>query len=278
MKKSLAFFFTILNVTFCLSQIKGHCIDEFGKAIPYANIGIENTGSGTVSDKEGVFTIDSKSLPENNTIIISCLGYITKSINVPKKAEIEITLKSNVYELNEVTVGLPKYKIKKIGNNLLSRNIVVAFSSHNLGSEVGKFIKIVKGKSYIVEKIHFNISEMGYKKGVFRVNFYNATDEKNIDNERVNTKDIIMEVSNSGDVDVNVTEENLIFSNSFLVSIECIEYSEKTSLISVENKNIYFSSNVFCGPVYYRANKITKWTPTKSKYNLCLGIQLFVKY
>jgi len=278
MKKSLALFFVIINVSFCISQIKGHCKDESGKPIPYANIGIENTSYGTVSDKEGDFIIDSKFLSENNTIIISCLGYRTKTIIVTKKAEIEITLEPNVYELKEVTIGFPKYKNKKIGNNLLSRNVVVAFSSHNLGAEVGKFIKISKGKSYIVEKIHFNISEMGYKKGVFRINFYNATDEKNIDNERINTKDIIMEVSNIGDVDVDVTEENLIFSNSFLISIECVEYFEKTPIVSVENKNIYFSSNVFCGPVYYRSNKITKWTPTKSKYNLCLGIQLFVKY
>ncbi len=66
MKKLLALFFAMINVSFCISQIKGHCKDESGKPIPYTNIGIENTSYGTVSDKEGDFIIDSKFLSENN--------------------------------------------------------------------------------------------------------------------------------------------------------------------------------------------------------------------
>jgi hypothetical protein len=280
MKKILIIWILVLSTNYCFSQITGKCIDISGKPISYVNIGIQNTTIGTVTDFEGSFVIDDKLLSENNTIIISHVGFETKSIITSKKTEIKIVMKESYYELDEVKIIPSKYKFikeKRIGNNTLTEHVVVGFSSHNFGSEVGKFFKMEKGKKYKVEKIHFNIAELGYKKGTFRINFYNALDADNISLERINNKDIIMEISKKGDVDINLTNENLVFDNSFLVAIECINYTKKTSTLPKENNVIYFSSNVFCGPIYQRANKVTKWVANKQQYNSCLGMQLYVK-
>ena len=87
-----------------------------------------------------------------------------------------------------------------------------------------------------------------------------------------------MEVSETGDVDVDIKDNHLIIEDNFLISIECINVVEKENQDPHEKKIIYFSSNVFCGPVYRRSNNLSKWNSKKEKYNMGLGIQLFVKY
>jgi len=281
MKRILIFWTLILSANFCFSQIKGKCVDEMGKPILYANVGVADSNMGTVTDEAGEFAIDENFVSDKNTIVVSCMGYETKLIIVDRKSAIKIEMKPIYFELEEVKIGASKYKFtkeKRIGNNVLTDHVVVGFHSKNKGAEIGKFFKVNKGKKYKVERMHFNIAELGYKKGTFRINFYKALGEENIETQRCNEKDIIMEVSKLGDVVVDVTNENLVFEDDFLVAIECIEYIEKILLKTNEHKVVYFSSNVFCGPYYIRANHIEKWVPKKQKYNLGLGIQLFVKY
>jgi hypothetical protein len=270
----------LLKTSFCLSQIKGKCIDDLGKPLSYVNVGIKNTTIGTVTDTEGNFNINNN-LSDSATLIISHIGYVTQSIEAQKISNLQIVMKAEVYELAEINVVSIPYKYtdeKKIGNNVLSKNVVVAFSSMNLGAEIGKYFKVKKGKRYKVKKVHFNITNLGYKKGTFRINFYNATDEDTIESERINPNDIIMEVSSIGDVDVDVSNENLVFENGFLVTIEGIDYIENAEAITKEQRRVYFSSNVYCGPIYLRPNKLTKWKPKKQKFDVGLGMQLIVKY
>lgn len=280
MKLLLSICIILFISDFCLSQITGICIDTLGKPIPYVNIGIKNTPMGTVTNEDGRFSFDNKSLTENNCLVISHMSYITKSIEVPKISEIEIVLHQAYYQLNEVTILSSKYafhKEKRIGPITLSKHVVAGFYSSNLGTESGKFFTVDKGKTYKVERLHLNIAEFGFIKGTFRINFYDAKDAGNVDTLRCNKNDIILEVSKTGDVDMNLSNENLFFSNSFLTTIEWLDCVKNNSL-SPEKQHVYFSSYVFCGPFYYRFNNLAKWTVSKDKYNGGLGIQLFVKY
>jgi len=281
MNKLLIIFVIVLKSNLCLSQIKGRCVDLLGSPLPYVNVGVQNTSVGTVTNSDGFFIIDDKSLAENATIIVSHIGYDTKSVIPIKNTEIEIKMTQTSIQLSEVKIESSKYKLtkdKKIGNNSLNKHVLVGFSSRNLGAEVGKFFKVKKGQKIKIEKIHFEIAELGYKKGTFRINFYNAINDDDIEKVRINDEDIIMEVLEVGDVDINIKNNNLVFENDFLVSIECINVVEKEPVVLKELKIISFSSNVFCGPFYFRSNNLTKWNAKKQKYNVGLGIQLFVKY
>ena len=145
MKSFLILLAIILKSNLCLSQLKGKCIDLAGKPIPYVNVGVQNTSIGTVTDLNGVFILDAKSLQENTNIIVSHIGYETKSFTPAKNAEIEIVLTQMNFQLNEVKIENLKFtKEKKIGNNSLSKHVLVGFSSKNLGAEVGKFFKVEK--------------------------------------------------------------------------------------------------------------------------------------
>ena len=102
--------------------------------------------------------------------------------------------------------------------------------------------------------------------------------DNNIEIVRANYNDIIKDVFNTGLVEIDVAKENLIFENDFLVSLEWINFTDKISLNPKEERKIYFSSWVFCGPVFYRATNVSIWEKSKFKYNVGLGINLTVKY
>jgi hypothetical protein len=276
MKRILIFWTLIFSTNFCFSQIKGRCVDEIGKPILYANVGIANSNMGTVTNEAGEFLIDGDSVSDKNTIVVSCMGYETKSIVVDGRSKVEIVLKTSLIELEEIKIAKSNYKFteeKIIGNTKLSNKVTVSFWSKYMGAEIGKYFKVNKGKKCKVQKIRFKIALLGCKKGVFRVNFYNAVNESNIETERYNYNDIILEVDKIGDVEIDLTNENIVFGNDFLISIERLEYLEIKG-----QETVQFSSNIFSAPFYLRGNHLEKWDPKREKYNIGLGMQLLVKY
>lgn len=275
MKNLFTFSIIILCINSCFSQIRGKCVDEMGKPVLYANVSVADTNMGAVTNEKGEFLIDGKFVFDKNTIVVSCMGYESKTIIVEKKSTIDVVLKTSLIELEEVKIATSNYKFTKermIGNNKLTNKITVSFWSEYMGAEVGKYFKVNKGKKCKVQKIRFKIAVLGCKRGTFRINFYNAVNENNIETERYNYNDIILEVDKTGDVEIDLTKENIVFGNDFLVSIERLEYLEIKGQETVE-----FSSNVFSGPFYLRGNHLEKWDPKREKYNIGLGMQLFVK-
>jgi outer membrane receptor for ferrienterochelin and colicins len=118
MKRILIFWALILSANFCFSQIKGKCIDQMGKPILYANVGIVDSNMGAVTNEEGEFVIEGEFVSDKGTIVVSCMGYETKSIVADRKSEVEIVLKSSLIELEEIKIGASNYKYtneKKIG-------------------------------------------------------------------------------------------------------------------------------------------------------------------
>lgn len=86
-------------------QIRGKVIDkETNKAIPYANIGIENSPIGTTSDEKGFFTLN-KIERDSLFIEVSYIGYHkSKKYIAPYKEYIEFALEKDTKELNIINV------------------------------------------------------------------------------------------------------------------------------------------------------------------------------
>jgi hypothetical protein len=112
--------FLLLWATFSLSaQIKGVVKDSIsGEAISYVNIWVENENTGTTSEEDGSFFLDTK---EKNNIIFSALGYKIKTINthdsliylIPKVFQLNEVIVENKKNLNLIRVGsFKKGKIK----------------------------------------------------------------------------------------------------------------------------------------------------------------------
>ncbi|MEJ2544700.1 MAG: DUF5686 family protein [Calditrichaceae bacterium] len=72
--------------------IHGYITDnETGEPLPAANLQIEGTFSGAITNKDGKFNLELKSLPA--TILVSYIGYKSKQIKIDKPVEEQVNIK-----------------------------------------------------------------------------------------------------------------------------------------------------------------------------------------
>ncbi|MEX1382747.1 DUF5686 family protein [Lutibacter sp.] len=106
-------FLFIFSMSFAQVKISGVVVDEQNESIPFANIVFVDSNTGTVSDENGKFYLES-----NNTytqIEVSFIGYETKIVPIKSRDfNLIITLSEAASQLNEVFIY--SGKVKKKGN------------------------------------------------------------------------------------------------------------------------------------------------------------------
>lgn len=83
--------------------ITGKVTDSTGEPIPGVSISIKGTTTGTVSNIDGVYELKGEGL-ENSTLVYSFIGMETQEIAVAGRDKIDVPLKSEFLEINEVVV------------------------------------------------------------------------------------------------------------------------------------------------------------------------------
>ncbi len=82
-------------------EVKGTITSEEGEPIPFVNVVVKGTSSGTSADIDGNYSITT---PENSTLVFSYVGYVTQEIAVADQREINVTMTADLAVLDEVVV------------------------------------------------------------------------------------------------------------------------------------------------------------------------------
>ncbi len=82
-------------------KVQGIVKDEKGNSIPGATILVKGTTIGTATDIDGKFTLD---VPEGATLVVSFVGYTTAEYKVGNQQVLQIVLKEDAAQLDEVVV------------------------------------------------------------------------------------------------------------------------------------------------------------------------------
>ena len=92
----------ITNLSYAQQNVSGTVKDDTGETIPGATILELNSSNGVVTDIDGNFTI---SVSGSEAVLrISFLGYETQEITVGARSVIDVTLATDLQELEEVVV------------------------------------------------------------------------------------------------------------------------------------------------------------------------------
>ncbi len=83
-------------------MVSGRVVDEMGYPLPGVNIFQEGAGNGTISDLDGNYSLYLSS--GNATLVFSFLGYLTEKVSTVGKTTINIVLKENILDLDEVII------------------------------------------------------------------------------------------------------------------------------------------------------------------------------
>ena len=156
----LLFLFSIYLVNSLFAQvIKGKVIDrETLNPIRNANVFLEGTLMGTITDEEGNFEFDSKGLM-NHPLIVSYIGFESRVILLNEQhTNFSIPLRKKIVEINEVTVNA---KLRKKSRRKMLRK----FKEEFLGfSYSAKSCKIINEEDlYLYKNIKTN-ALTGYSK------------------------------------------------------------------------------------------------------------------
>ncbi len=88
-------------------SVKGSILDKEGLPIPYANVAIEGTSIGTITNLEGNFLLENLK-PKDYILKLTSVGFIeirqTITINSNEQLSLAFTFQENVFEVPQVTI------------------------------------------------------------------------------------------------------------------------------------------------------------------------------
>ncbi|WP_025761185.1 SusC/RagA family TonB-linked outer membrane protein [Dyadobacter tibetensis] len=147
------FFITLLQIGIGFAQgvsVSGKVTGEDGGPIPGATIIVKGTQNGTTTNAEGEYKI---SAPAKGTLMVSFVGYITTGVPIDGKSKLDIVLKEDAIELQEViTVGYGTQKKKEvtgavvqIDNEVLSKSSTADLGTALQGQIAGVSVQASSG-------------------------------------------------------------------------------------------------------------------------------------
>ena len=115
----LVIFSMFYLLSFAQSAISGTVEDGNGEPIVGASVLIKGTSAGTVTDINGAFTIQKVS--PNDVIVVSSIGFTSKDVKVGRQSTLNIVLKEDMANLEEVVViGYGTMKRKDLTGSVAS--------------------------------------------------------------------------------------------------------------------------------------------------------------
>lgn len=210
----MLFVFFVLLVTHSLGQppvVTGKIIDRnTDETLPYASISLSGNKGGTISNRDGNFTLGVSELDQCDSVIISYLGYRNMVLKPSQlEADMIVYLEAVVLELNEISVSSRTLEVEEVIDSVL-----INFPTN---MEQGNFKKEIFVRNYHTEST---------SKPFMRI--------KDVDFEGLNEaliEELLMHVPEE-----NVSYQDALFTSvsfkkqSKLLPVEAISLEEKTEL------------------------------------------------
>lgn len=107
-----------VEVSQATRKLRGTILDTNGTPVIGASISVKGTTTGTISDMNGVFTLDVKN---GDILEISFIGYLSHTVKVGTQTDLQIVLKEDTQALDEVVVVGYGFQKKSVMTAAISR-------------------------------------------------------------------------------------------------------------------------------------------------------------
>lgn len=124
--------------------LAGRIVGEDARPIPYANIGLKNRPVGTVSGRDGSFSLRIPDLGGRDTLRVSCIGYAMQELPAAGHGaqQLEIRLQEQPHTPPEPVITHTPRKRYTFGRSIGSNRFSAAFRAGQQGGEMGVKCKL----------------------------------------------------------------------------------------------------------------------------------------
>lgn len=125
---ALLFFLTLVSMhSFAQTRITGHVMDENGRPIDMATVGVLGTTRGTNTDAAGSYAIAAA---PSDTLVVSFMGYERQKVRVGSRTRINVVLRQSHKAIRMIDVVATGYSKQE------RRDLTGSVSSVNLNNDV----------------------------------------------------------------------------------------------------------------------------------------------
>lgn len=243
MRLLIIFIFSPLCI-FGQFSLQGKVINAKSKEIiPFATIGLIKENIGTNANDVGVFSLISRTTKANDTLIVSCVGFITQKLPLDgnNKTNLIIEMTEQIAFLNEVVI---KNKINwttetlnefsKCGNSFIASN--------GFQTQLAQHFQVKEENSILTDIKICRMSSglLDLEKTIFRIRIYDI--DTLMKSPSTDLCDKIIEVKTRSKI-INLDLEKYkihIPTKDFFVAIEWLKipFNESNSKIKVNGKEV----------------------------------------
>ncbi len=265
----MRYLYTILFALFISIFSYGNIITITGKvsnneqqALQYVSIGIINKTIGTISDKNGNFTLNIREnqFDINDSLKFSMIGYYSKSFLINEILDIQtliVILPEKIETISEAVITSKRLKVKEKGTKhyLLPLGVRLAiseFPDQNLGSEIGRSFNI-NHKNTILENLKFYIYVNNYDTVTFRVNIYSIKNRK--PHKNLLSQNIYTEICGKKTdwITIDLKPYNIYVDDNIIVALEWVAKSKKGNTL------VFPLASPSVATHYYKYGSQNKW-------------------
>lgn len=228
---------------------------ESHEPVSFVNIGILNTGSGTVSDENGRYRLELKSPADS--VNFSAIGYHgERRAATDLRADGNVTLRSREYITPMVVIRAKRLSQDfLLGNRFDERQQSIGFGSTQLGTAIGIYLPIER--ETWLKSAHFTVDHANGDSLLFRVNIYDCIDGKvgeNLLRENV----LLVGGLSTGLLSVDLQPYKLLVQRDVLLELEFV----KAYTPSLDEIGISFRMHPRGGrkQAYFKATSFTPYT------------------
>ena len=230
--------------TLLVSQtvISGKIIDNKSKTpLQYTNITIPSIGYGIISDEFGNFSIKISKNINDDSLIISAIGYVEEQIAIKdlKRKNNLIQLKKRAYTLSEVTVNNNERIDINIGAKKKKRQSTFA-NCTKVNMQVALFVKPNRyNENARLKEVRFYVNNQGIFYTPFRVRIYNVDTLTGKPKKDIFHKSIIVKAAKANSwVKVNLEDYYIpLPENGFFVAMEWLYVEGKSNYLRGKSRD-----------------------------------------
>ncbi len=264
-----------ISVVVFSQEITGKVINtNNNKPLEYVSIGVISKPIGTITNEKGHFKLNTKNISIESRVRFSMIGYKSQVFTIKelKNANNIIILEEEPIQLSEVIVK-PSGRLREVGTTnspFLAEVCGWGGTEFGKGYEIGSEMDLGVWTVKLIN-LQLLLRKQSFDSTLLRLHIRSIAD--NLPDKELLPENIIFSISQeSGWIDVDLSQYNIVLNNKIALSLEWIkiyEVNEDRLVILNENKHatavVVFKVKREKGSMFSRWGSEAKWKRIENK-------------